>query len=116
MTFFIIALLIGIIYFLFFRKTYISESIIETIIEENYISILKLAENDRIICTYLNLNIEEGGHYPRYFHNSHTQIVKSAIRNYILNNTNLKIEDTNYLLLDYQKQEILQMCIQALKS
>ena len=75
-----------------------------------------MAENERIISSYVNLDIEEGGHYPRFFHRKHIQIVKSAIRNYITDNPNLKIENDTYLFSNFQKQEILRNCITMLKD
>jgi hypothetical protein len=100
----------------FSKKKYIPESTIKKIIEENYISILNLAEKERIISSYVNLDIEEGGHYPRFFHNKHIQTVKYAISDYVENNSDLKIENDNYLLRDYQKQDILRNSITKLQN
>jgi hypothetical protein len=116
MTSFIIIFFATIILIFLFKKKYIPESTITKIIEENYNSILNLAENERIISSYVNLDIEEGGHYPRFFHRKHIQIVKSAIRNYITDNPNLKIENDTYLFSNFQKQEILRNCITMLKD
>lgn len=116
MTQFIIISFLAIILYLLFKKRYIPESTITKIIEKNHNSILNLAENERIISSYVNLDIEEGGHYPRFFHNKHIQIVKSAIRDYIKNNPDLKIENDTYLLRDYQKQEILRNITAKLKD
>ena len=113
---FIIVFFFAIILYLFFKKRYIQESTIKNIIEDNYISILKLAENERIISSYANLDIEEGGYYPRFFHNKHIQIVKSAIRDYVVNNSDLKIENDKCLFRDYQKKEILRNSITKLQN
>lgn len=75
-----------------------------------------MAENEQIISSYVNLDIEEGGHYPRFFNNKHIQIVKSVIRDYVVNNSDLKIENTSCLFRDFQKQAILKNSITKLKN
>ena len=116
MTSFLIIFFSALILYLLFKKRYIPESTIKKIIEVNYGSILNLAENEGIISSYINLDIEEGGHYPRFFHNKHIQIVKSAIRDYVVNNSDLKIENETCLFQDYQKQEILRNSITKLQN
>jgi hypothetical protein len=75
-----------------------------------------LAESKGIISSYVNLDIEDGGNYPRFFHNKHIQIVKSAIRDYVVNNSDLKIENDSCIFRDYQKQEILRNSITKLQN
>ena len=89
---------------------------IELIVEENYLLILKLAEKQALIESYVNLDIEEGGHYPKFYNKKHIDIVKSAIRLYLLKNKGLKSISEITIFNDYQKQEILKICSQELNK
>jgi hypothetical protein len=113
---FIILSIVILALYLLLKKEHIKESTIEKIVEENYHSFLSLAEKEGIIQSYVDLDIEEGGHYPRFYYNKHIQIIKSTIRIYITNTPNLKIKNDELLLNDNQKQEILNNSITKLKA
>ena len=89
---------------------------IEQIVQENYFFILNLAEEQGIIKSYIDLDIEEGGHYPKFYNEKHIDIVKSAIRLYLSKNKDYKLTNKIQLFNDYQKQEILKNCSQELKN